>query len=124
MTMTRQTKYSNVTTVEKADKFDVLMPLLFSMYGEFKELSKKKPDGALSKRKIIVVNRLLSDIHSILSDEPTSAYLDLVDETDVPQNSDVVLVLSQTVTAMNTFKSKYDCSTSKFKHIWSTELNQ
>ena len=83
------------------------MPLLNSMFHEFQELSKKKPDGALNKRKVEIVNRLLRDIHGILERESTSAYLDLLDEDDLPLNSDVVLMLSQTVAAMVIFRKKY-----------------
>ena len=61
----------------------------------------------LNKRKVEIVNRLLHDIHEILERESTSAYLDLLDEDDLPQNSDVVLILGQTVAAMVTFKDKY-----------------
>ena len=95
------------TTAEKTEKHDNLMPLLNSMFREFQELSKKKPDGALNKRKVEIVNRLLRDIHGILEGDSTSAYLDLLDEDDLPQNSDVVLILGQTVAAMETFKNKY-----------------
>ena len=95
------------TTAEKAEKHDDLMPLINSMYHEFQELSKKKPDGVLNKRKVEIVNRLLRDIHGILAGESTSTYLDLLDEDDLPQNSDVVLILGQTVVAMKTFREKY-----------------
>ena len=47
------------TTQEKADTHDTMTPLLEAMYSEFKELSKKKPDSAVSKNKIKIVNRLL-----------------------------------------------------------------
>ena len=33
------------TTQEKADIWEVATPLLKAMFGEFRELSKKKPDG-------------------------------------------------------------------------------
>ena len=59
------------TTAEKANKHDDLMPLIESMYHEFQELSKKKPDGVLNKRKVEIVNRLLRDIHGILAGEST-----------------------------------------------------
>lgn len=108
------------TTPEKAEKYDNLMPLLQSMFSEFGELSKKKPDGLLNKRKVEIVNRLLSDIHEILDGEPTSAYLNLLDEDDLPQNSDVVLILGQTVAAMNTFKGKYNSSSVFHRHEWAT----
>ncbi len=83
------------------------MPLIEAMLREFQELSKKKPDSVLNKRKVEIVNRLLREVHKLLNDEPTSAYLDLLDEDDLPQNSDVVLVLSQTVVAMKRFRDRY-----------------
>ncbi len=98
---------SEITTAERAEKHDDLMSLLNSMFREFQDLSKKKPDGALNKRKVEIVNRLLRDIHAIVEEESTRAYLDLLDEDDLPQNSDVVLILGQAVAAMETFREKY-----------------
>ncbi len=95
------------TTAEKAAKHDDLMPLLKAMFREFQDLSKKKPDGALNKRKVEIVNRLLHDVLEILEGEFTRAFLDLLDEDDLPQNSDVVLILSQVVAAMEAFQAKY-----------------
>ena len=119
--MPRSHDSSERTTAEKAVKHDNLMPLLESMFREFQELSKKKPDGALNKRKVEIVNRLLRDIHGIFEGDSTSAYLDLLDEDDLPQNSDVVLILGQTVAAMNTFKEKYyGYMKSLEKHTWAT----
>lgn len=104
----RRNQYSrDFTTREKAEKYDNLMPLLLAMFRDFQELTKKKPDGALNERKVEIVNRLLRDIHQILDGEPTRDYLDLLDEDDLPQNSDVNLILSQTVAAMTTFREKY-----------------
>jgi len=77
------------------------------MYREFKELSKKKPEGAVGKVKIKVVNRLLTKCQEVLEAEASIDYLDVLDEDDVPQNSDVVLTLSQYVAAMQQFRSTY-----------------
>jgi hypothetical protein len=71
------------------------------------ELSKKKHDGVLNKRKVQIVNRLLRDVFTILDGETTRGYLDLLEEDDLPQNSDVVLILGQAVAAMEAFKNKY-----------------
>ncbi|ROP60225.1 hypothetical protein EDF81_3069 [Enterobacter sp. BIGb0383] len=95
------------TTKEIAETYDNMTPLLSAMYLEFKELSKKKPDAALSKRKIQIVNRLIEKIRVILSTEENIAYLDVLDEDDVPQTSDVVLILSQYVAAMKAFHEKH-----------------
>lgn len=83
------------------------MPLLKAMYGEFKELSKKKPDGAVGKGKVKIVNRLLGKCRELLADEPSVEFVDLLDEDDLPQNSDVILGLSQYVAAMTQFRSTY-----------------
>ena len=99
------------TERKKAELHDVLTPLLESMFNEFKDLSKKKPDGAVSKGKINIVNRLLSKCGELLKDEPAYEFLDLLSEDDIPQNSDVVLILSQWSIAMQQFFNahcKYD----------------
>ena len=106
------------TTAERAAQYDVLMPMLSAMFGEFKELSKKKPDGALNKKKVEIVNRLLKNVLLILEDEPSQPYLDLLDEDDLPLNSDVLLVLSQFMAAMETFHNKYWIYSPGEGHNW------
>jgi hypothetical protein len=104
------------STSEKGDRYDTLMPLLEAMFREFQDLTKKKPDGVLSKRKVEVVNRLLKDVIGVLEGESSRTYLDMLDEADLPQNSDVVLILGQFVAAMKGFHSKYW----KFSHAAGT----
>ena len=77
------------------------------MYSEFKELSKKKPDAAVSKSKINIANRLLTRVRTVLSNEESIDFLDLLDEDEIPQISDVTLILSQYVAAMGEFYSKH-----------------
>src|ERR1700730_18412084 len=77
------------------------------MYAEFKELSKKKPDGAVSKGKVRIVNRLIENCRTVLANEPSLAFLDVLDEDELPQNSDVVLSLSQYVAAMDQYREAY-----------------
>ncbi|MBK8067527.1 MAG: hypothetical protein IPK27_07810 [Rhodanobacteraceae bacterium] len=101
------TSTSPETTLAKATMHDVMAPLLAAMYGEFKELSKKKPDSAVSKSKLLIVNRLLEKIRGVLSAEQSIDFLDLLSEDDVPQASDVTLIISQYVAAMEAFKNKY-----------------
>lgn len=95
------------TTKNKADSHDTTMPLLEAMYLEFKELSKKTPSAAISKQKITIVNRLLTRISEVLADEESIKFLDMLDEDDVPQMSDVALILSQYLAAMHSFKEKF-----------------
>ncbi|TKJ31431.1 MAG: hypothetical protein CEE40_01185 [Chloroflexi bacterium B3_Chlor] len=95
------------TTRDKAELHRVVMPFLLAMYQEFKDFSKKKPDAALAKNKMGVANRLLEKCRAVLESEASLQFLDLLDEDDVPQNSDVILMLSQYVAAMEQFKETY-----------------
>ena len=95
------------TTTVKASTHDAMTPLLAAMYEEFKELSKKKPESAVSKSKLLIANRLLEKIREVLATEESIEFLDLLNEDDVPQVSDVTLIFSQYVAAMQAFKGKY-----------------
>jgi hypothetical protein len=105
------------TSAAQAEAWEVAQPLLNAMYNEFKELSKKKPDGAVSKAKIEVVNRLLEKCREVLAGEASLDFLDLLDEDVVPQNSDVVLMLSQYHVAMDQFHASYH-GWSGVEHTW------
>jgi hypothetical protein len=83
------------------------MPLLEAMYIEFKELSKKKPDSAVSKSKIKITNRLLEKVRTVLDESSSIEFLDLLDEDDLPQVSDVTLILSQYVASMKEFRKRH-----------------
>lgn len=95
------------TTKEKVDNYTTTMPLLEAMYAEFKELSKKKPDSAVSKNKIKITNRLLEKVRTVLENSTSMEFLDLLDEDDVPQVSDVTLILSQYVASMEAFEKRH-----------------
>jgi hypothetical protein len=95
------------TTLKKSSTHDVMSPLLAAMYAEFKELSKKKPESAISKNKVLIANRLLVKIREVLATEDSIEFLDVLNEDDIPQVSDVTLIFSQYVAAMKAFKSKY-----------------
>jgi len=99
-------------------KYDDLMPLLNAMFRDFQELSKKKPDGVLNKRKVEIANRLLREILLIVEGEQTHNYLDLLDEDELPQNSDIVLILGQAVAAMEAFKAKYYKYSPSYGYTW------
>lgn len=105
--MKKQVDDKPYTTAANVEKYETLKPLLEAMFHEFGELSKKKPDGALNKRKVELVNRLLRDVLVFLDGEPSRTYLDPLNEDDLPQNSDVLLMLSQFVAAMKAFHNKY-----------------
>ncbi len=98
---------SGSISLKNAEAHDALMPLLRAMFRDFQDLSKKKPDGVLNKQKMLAVNRLMTDVISIVGDESNRVYIDVLDEDDVPQYTDVVILLGQTVAVMETFHDKY-----------------
>ena len=95
------------TTKDKVKIFETTAPLLESLYKEIQTLSKKIPDGTLNQSKVNLINRLLTDIKGLLGDEQDDKYLDLLNDEDLPQYSDVVLILSQFSAAMERFESNY-----------------
>jgi len=99
-------KTGNVSAAQ-AHEYEVLQPLLSALYDEFQELSKKKPQEPVSRGKVKVVNRVLEPVIDLLDAEPQRKFLDALDDDDLPQNSDVVLMLGQALTAMQGFRSRY-----------------
>lgn len=110
----------NKPTKLQVEQFDMLFPILDSVFNEIKELSKKKQDGALNELKVKMTNRVLAKVKSILNDDPTVEFLDLLDEQVFPTNSDAVLIISQFKAAMQQYKNKHYGWTG-FESTWSTE---
>jgi hypothetical protein len=88
-------------------EFEMLRPLLEKLLDETKELSKKKPDAALNKLKVGMINKILERLKSILSNEPIAQYLELLDDETLPTNSDAVYVIAQYETAMDQFRNEH-----------------
>lgn len=108
-------------TIRKTEiaQFETLWPLLLSMQNEYSELSKKKQDGTLNKLKVQGVNRLLIDLKELLKDEPSIRYLDVLSDDDLPQYSDVTIILSQFVAAMTSFRQARQHQDTSFSTVWS-----
>ncbi|HSH60135.1 MAG TPA: hypothetical protein VK988_10930 [Acidimicrobiales bacterium] len=94
-------------TDERTQKFDMVAPMLESAHKEMSDLSKKKQDGVLNELKVRHINRLLVEAREALGDDPSLAFVELLDEDDLPQNSDAVLVLGQWLAAMSQFKGRH-----------------
>ena len=109
----------------RADVTKILMihNFLESAYTEMKDFSKKSPDAALNERKVKSLNRILKDIKDVLEDEPTAAYMDLLDEEMLPTYSDVVLAISQYRSALENFRNKYR-RYHNYEHYWYTSEGQ
>jgi len=105
-------------------KFEMLEKLINSSFIEMKEFSKKKPDDPLNKFKVTSINRILEPIKKLLENEPTSSFLDLLDEDTIPSYSDSILIISQFQSAMRQFKNTFHGRTSKYgDDRWFTQEN-
>lgn len=110
---------SSKPTKVQAEQFDMLFPILESVFNEIKELSKKKQDGALNEIKVKMTNRILAKVKAILNDDPTIEFLDLLDEVALPTNSDAVLIIAQFKAAMEQYKEKH-FGWNGSDHAWTT----
>lgn len=81
---------------DSVDIFEKLSGQLISVYEEVSLLSKKSPNDAVNKFKLNFVNKLISESNEYLSSKykPFEDF-NCFNEDDVPQNSDVVFILSQ-----------------------------
>lgn len=94
-------------TEEQAATYDRLVPMLEAAHREMTELSKKKQDGIVNTLKIKMLNRLLSELSKIIESDPSHAFVDMLDEEALPQNSDAVLILSQWQAALKQYKDRH-----------------
>lgn len=101
------TELQHITTEAKLAEFNASSGVFGGLMQEMRELSKKKPDATLSGGKVKILNRILADIGTVLEDEPEAKYLDLLDDEQLPQNSDAVLVMVQHERALAAFKERY-----------------
>lgn len=117
--MTHEKAQSSEITNADVDRFKLLHRMLGALHGDVQELAKKKQDGALTKTRIAMINRLLKDVKDVLASQPSVRYLDLLDEDSVPQNADALLVTGQYLSAMAQYRTKYT-HYDGYKHKWIT----
>jgi hypothetical protein len=120
-------KNENLPTTDEVKKFEMLFPMLDSDIAEIRELSKKKQDEPLNPFKVKIINKKLGQIKELLKNEPSSEYLELLDEDSLPTNSDAVLMLTQFINSLKQFKKKYyesngsDIDVFGAKYTWKTK---
>lgn len=94
-------------TEVQAAAYDRFVPMLDAAHREMTELSKKKQDGIVNTFKIKMLNRLLSELSKVIADDPSYAFVDMLDEETLPQNSDAVIVLSQWQAALRQYRGRH-----------------
>ena len=120
----KETLQNNLPSEAEIVKYQMLEKLLDSSFIELKEFSKKKPDEILNKFKVTSLNRILSPIKEVMRNEPTSEFLDLLDEDTIPSYSDAVLIIAQFQAAMKQFKTTHFGRESQYSSDrWFTKEN-
>jgi hypothetical protein len=87
---------------QQIETFLKLKPQLKSAYDEIALLSKKKPTDSLNTFKLKFINSILSRANEILEEKykPFPDEFTLFDEDEMPNNSDVVFILSHYLTSL------------------------
>ncbi len=87
---------------KQVEAFLKLQPQLQSAYDEISILSKKKPTDSLNTFKLKFINSILSRANEILGEkyQPFPDEFILFNEEDMPNNSDVVFILSHYLTSL------------------------
>jgi hypothetical protein len=91
-------------TDQMIEDYNLLTNMLSTLSIQVAELSKKKPDDQLNLIKIKMINRVLKPLkEELFVNEPSVSFLDELDETDMPSNSDALFIMSQYKTAAKEF---------------------
>lgn len=107
---------------KQVEIFLKLQPQLKGAYEEISILSKKKPTDELNKFKLKFINSILSRANEVLGEKykPFPREFDLFNEDDMPNNGDVVFILSHYLTSLE----KLRCDNIKYeKYEWYWVIN-
>lgn len=88
--------------MDQVEIFLKLQPQLKSAYDEISLLSRKKPSDSINKFKLKFINSIISRANQILGEKykPFPGDFELFNEDDMPNNGDVVFVLSHYLTSL------------------------
>lgn len=103
--MTEKNKW--VPDDKNIEDYELLKDMLYSQKCEFDLFSKKNPNEHLNSMKIKMVNRVLEPLKELFKHEDFYKFLDILNEEELPTNSDVVLIISQYETAIHCFRTRY-----------------
>jgi len=92
---------------EDVNQFITTFNQMRTLYDEIFSLAQKKPNDSINKFKLNLINRVLSNSNHLLQDafKPFPDF-NLFDESEMPSNSDVKIMLSQYLDSMERFRSK------------------
>lgn len=101
-------------TEEQIKEYAVVLPMMESMLDEIKTISTKKHDAKLSILKVKMINRLIVTSRELLASQPVLEYLEEIDEHNLPEYSDVSIILRQYIEALKQFDLQNQDSVNEF----------
>ncbi len=86
-------------------KFELLEAQMRTLYSEIEKLVKKNPNDAINIFKLKLINGLLRDANEVLvnTKKPILEFAEF-DESSLPSNSDALVVLSQYLTCLESYR--------------------
>ncbi|SRR6266480_1565348 len=97
---------------KEIDEFETLQGQLYSFYSEMNTLSKKSPNDALNKFKLGLVNSVLKKANAFLGPmRRPFADFECFDEVNIPSTSDVLVMVSQYLSAFEKLRAENIYST-------------
>lgn len=86
--------------------FEKVQAQLQGLFDEVGTLSKKKPDDAINKFKLKIINPILTEANKLLTEDykPFSDF-EQFDEESLPTNSDTVMILSQYLSCLEKLRA-------------------
>jgi hypothetical protein len=107
---------------KEVDKYQRVQSQLEAFHREFEGLAKKTPNGTLNPFKLKIVNQAIDDGNKVLGKEflPIRDFTQFTDE-ELPSNSDVSMMLSQYLEAMEVLRCRNIVQGSLGRWYWDVE---
>lgn len=91
--------------IHEVKRFEKVKVQIQELYKEISILSKKSPDSPINQFKLRIINRILMTANELLDGKykPFDDF-SVFDESDLPTNSDIVVILSQYIECLEKLK--------------------
>ncbi len=112
-------------TKQEVDTFEKVQSQLEGLHTEISSLSKKSQNDALNKFKLKCVNQILTEANKLLGEKyrPFPDFA-VFDEIDLPNNSDVAMILTQYLSCFEKLRSDNVKQADIFPHYWYWVINE
>jgi hypothetical protein len=104
---------------KQIDEFETLQGQLQSFHGEMNALVKKNPNDPLNKFKLGLINSVLAKSNAFLGeDRRPFGDFDEFDQDSIPSTSDVLMIVSQYLSAFEKLRADNISQKSAVRWVW------